>query len=244
MVARIGRPGEAVKGLLWVNGIFFLLSLLLNPAETKWTLNPFAALAPDTRSLLMLGATGTWPVLKHGDWFTLVTAGFLHGGLLHLLFNMTALYHVGQLAERVFGPFRMLLIYLVSSVAGFALSLAGGVTLTVGASAAICGLIGALLYYAKRRGGLHGRIMYKHTQGWVIGLVVIGFIMPGINNWGHGGGLVAGIVAAALLGYSEIRREKDRLRLFVGILALAVLALLIWVAITALIFRGSLGRLI
>lgn len=244
ILARMGRPGEIVKILIWVNSLFFLFSLLLNPAETKWTLNPFTALAPDTRSLLMLGATGTWPVFQHGDWFTLVSAGFLHGGLLHLLFNMVALRQLGQLVERAFGPFRMLLIYLFTNVAGFALSLAGGVSLTVGASAAICGLIGALLYYGKRRGGFHGKAVYQHTQGWILSLVIIGFLVPGINNWGHGGGLLAGILAAAVLGYSEKKTESTGIRLSALILGLATLILLCWLAITALIFRGGLGPFI
>lgn len=244
LVARMGRPGEIIRVLIWVNAIFFLFSLLLNPAETKWTMNPFAALAPDTRSLLMLGATGTFPVYQMGNWWTLITAGFLHGSLLHILFNMAALYHVGQLAERAFGPFRMLLIYLLTSAAGFALSLVGGVRLTIGASAAVCGLIGALLYYGKRRGGFHGKAVYQHTQGWIIGLVIIGFLMPGINNWGHGGGLLAGILAAFALGYSENRPETPNLRMAVFGIAMVVLALLAWVAFTALVYRGSLGRLI
>ena len=74
--------------------------------------------------------------------------------------------------------------------------------MTIGASAALCGLIGAALYYGKSRGGTFGQAIYKHTSGWVIGLFFIG-LMPGINNWGHGGGLVAGIGTGYLFSYLE-----------------------------------------
>ncbi|MCK5837570.1 MAG: rhomboid family intramembrane serine protease, partial [Desulfobacula sp.] len=88
-------------------------------------------------------------------------------------------------------------------------------------SSGLCGLIGAALYFGKSRGGQWGKLVYKQTSGWVISLVLIGFLMPNINNWGHAGGLVAGIVFGWVLGYNEKRKEsvldKSLALFFVGI---------------------------
>lgn len=237
-MAYFARSGWILQCLIVLSVAFFTLSLLFNLQGVRWDLNPLTALTPDSRVLLVLGATGTRPVFGFGGWWTLVTAGFLHAGILHLLFNMAALHHLGNFSEPIFGPFRMLLVYLVGTVTGFALSLVGGVEFTIGASAGICGLIGALLYYGWHRGGNYGRAMLKHTQGWVISLVIFGALMPGINNWGHAGGLFGGFLTAMFLGYTEIRSETMTMRLGAMVGACITLALLLHSFVLALrVFR-------
>jgi rhomboid protease GluP len=90
-------------------------------------------------------------------------------------------------------------------VAGFYLSYLAGVGFTIGASAAVCGLIGAAIYYGKSRGGVYGRAVYKQLGGWAVVIVIFGLIVPGINNWGHGGGMATGALLAWGMGYNEKR---------------------------------------
>ncbi len=224
-------PAEIVKPLIAVNAAFYLFTLLLGPINFHGFGNPLSFLAPDNRALLLVGATGSVPVFQFHRWWTLVSASFLHGSLLHLLFNMVALNYLGRISADIFGLYRFLLIYLLSGVAGFMASVLAGVPLTIGASAAICGLIGALLFYGKNRGGEFGRLVVEQVRGWIIGLVLIGFFLPSINNWGHGGGLLAGLGLAALVGYREKRPEGMLLRQAAILVVMVNLAILIWAVI-------------
>ena len=221
-------PAEIVKPLIAINVAFYILSLLLGPITFHGFSNPLNFLAPDNRVLLLVGATGSLPVFRLHRWWTLVSASFLHGSLLHLLFNMVALNYLGRITANIFGLYRFLLIYLVSGVVGFYASCLFGVPLTIGASAAICGLIGALLFYGKSRGGEYGRLVVEQVRGWIIGLVLIGFFLPSINNWGHGGGLLAGLGLAALVGYREKGPEGMLLRQTAILVTLVNLAILGW----------------
>jgi rhomboid protease GluP len=102
---------------------------------------------------------------------------------------------------------------------------------TIGASAAVCSLIGALLFYGKSRGGSYGSSVYREISGWVISLFVFGLIFPGINNWGHGGGIVGGIILGAILGYNERRRENSVDQAAALICGLATIGVLGWAAV-------------
>jgi membrane associated rhomboid family serine protease len=115
--------------------------------------------------------------VSNGDWWRLVTTMFLHGSILHLAFNMLALYWLGTIIEQALGTPRFLLVYTVSGLAGSAGALwfSSSLAVTVGASGAIFGLIGALVNFA------------------------FTFAVPGISKGGHVGGLVGGIVATYAL---------------------------------------------
>ena len=102
----------------------------------------------------------------------------------------------------------MLSIYILSGAGGFFLSCVGGVPLTIGASAGLCGLIGALFYFGWARGGMWGKMIFNQTKSWIFSLVLIGLILPNINNWGHGGGFAAGFTLAFFFGYEERRRSE------------------------------------
>lgn len=226
----LGQGGLVLRTIIGVNVGIYALSLLIWPVSANF-MNPLRALAPSNQSLFFLGATGTVPIDQYGRWWTLITAGFLHGSLLHIIFNMLAFRQLGTLVLHTFGVYRLLSIYLITSVLGFLVSYFAGVSLTIGASASICGLIGATLYYGKSRGGSFGEAVFKQTSGWLVGLFLIG-LMPGINNWGHAGGILAGILMGFLLGYTERRREglPDKLLALLcilvtgGVLAWAVLS--------------------
>ncbi len=227
---------QFVKIIIAVNVGMYLISILLNPRATGLSMNPLTFLSPSDTSLLLLGATGTVPIDKFHRLWTLVSASFLHGGILHIFFNMAALRQLATVVNREFGVYRMFVIYTVSGIIGFWISYLAGITFTIGASASVCGLVGALLYYGKSRGGIYGRNLYRQVFGWVVFLFIFGLIVPGINNWGHGGGILAGIIFGYLLGYQEKKRENLLHKTLAGLCAMATLAVLIWAVGTSVYY--------
>ncbi|TSA57016.1 MAG: rhomboid family intramembrane serine protease, partial [Planctomycetaceae bacterium] len=171
------KPKDAIKVIIYCNIAIFIFSLILTPLNIGSLANPLTFLSPSNNSLLLLGATGTIPIDKFGRWWTLLSASFIHGGILHIFFNMFALQQLGPFVLQEYGFNRFAIIYLLSGILGFYISYLAGVVLTIGASASICGLIGAILYYGKSRGGLYGETFYKQAMGWVIGLVLFGLIV-------------------------------------------------------------------
>jgi len=214
--------------IIAVNVGFYILSLLLNLITSHVSLNPLNFFTPNQNSLAWLGATGTRPILQYHHWWSLLTANYLHGGLLHILFNMMALRNLGPLVIKEYGTSRMLSIYTLGGVGGFAISVIAGIPFTIGASAAVCSLVGALLYYGKSRGGTYGENIYRQVGGWAISIFIFGFIVPGINNWGHGGGMAAGAILAYLLGYKERNRENIQHKLLGTGCAVGTALLLAW----------------
>ncbi len=229
--------GQFVRMLIAVNVGMYIISILFNPRATGLSMNPLTFLSPSDTSLLLLGATGTVPIDSYHRWWTLVSASFLHGGILHIFFNMAALRQLAAVVNREFGVYRMFFIYTVSGIIGFLISYLAGIAFTIGASASVCGLVGASLYYGKSRGGIYGRNLYRQISIWVVFLFVFGLIVPGINNWGHGGGLLAGIVLAYLLGYQEKKRENINHKILAGACAITTLAVLIWAVGTSIYYR-------
>lgn len=219
---------QTVTNIVYLCIGMYVLSILISPASTGFGLNPLSFLSPGDNSLLLLGATGTYPIARFGRWWTLISAIYLHGSILHLIFNMMALRQIGPLVLQEFGAYRMFAVFTLTGVGGFLASYLFNVPLTIGASGSICGLIGAALYYGKSRGGAFGQMVYQQIIGWVGGIFLFGFLVPGINNWAHGGGLLCGILLGWLLGYSERAPETSFHRLLAGICVLATAVTLIW----------------
>jgi len=229
-------PYDIIKIIIYVNMAFYAFALLLNPGALGLSANPLAFLSPSNNSLLLLGATGTIPIDKLHWWWTLLSASYLHGGLLHIVFNMLALRQLGPFVLREYGVNRFFVIYTVTGIAGFYLSYLAGVSLTIGASASICGLIGATLYYGKSRGDIYGQAIYKQVMGWVVGLALFGFMIPGINNWGHGGGIISGILLGFLMGYNEKHRENQIHRVLGTICILLTAGILLWAVLQSIYY--------
>jgi rhomboid protease GluP len=146
-----------------------------------------------------------------------------------------ALKQIAPWVSTEYGTSRMFVIYTLGGMFGFVVSYLAGVPFTIGASAAVCSLIGALLYYGKSRGGVYGGTVYSEVSGWVISLFVFGLLFPGINNWGHGGGIIGGILLGALVGYNERRRENRYDQAAALLCALVTAGILGWAAIRAFI---------
>ena len=201
-------PSRVLKTIIYSNVALFTVTLLFSGKAVNTGFNPFQALSPSLDALVFMGASGRLPIENYQAWGSLITANWLHGSLLHILFNMMALKTVAPLVMVEYGVFRMFTIYTISGAAGFLLSYVGNVPLTIGASSGLCGLIGALLYFGKSRGGPWGRQVFQQTSGWIVSLALIGFLLPNINNWGHGGGLLGGMALGWVLGYNDQRRES------------------------------------
>ena len=180
--------------------IMFLLSLALHPAGVNLG-GLLGFLGPSTEVAFVLGASGAQPVFGYGRWWTVLTASWLHGGALHILFNMMWIRRLAPEVASLYGPGRATLIYVAAGVGGFSLSTVGfffpgfinffmgGGTITLGASASLFGLIGALLHYSRRTGRAADE---KTLWSWAIGFMVFGFVMDGVDNWAHLGGFLTG----------------------------------------------------
>jgi rhomboid protease GluP len=215
----------------------YILSILFNPSEAGLSPNPLTFLSPAGSSLELLGATGLVPIQDYHRYWTLISANYLHGGILHIFFNMVALRQLASIVSREFGIYRMFAIYTLSGVFGYWISYLFGVFWTIGASASVCGLVGAILYYGKSRGGVYGKALYKQISMWAVFLFLFGFVVPGINNWGHGGGIIAGIGLGFLLGYREKRRENVFHKLLAGACVIVTLLVLVWAVSSAFFYK-------
>jgi len=219
-LGRLLRTGN-VAGVLSAACIaLYVLSLLLDPLASLRPSGPFDLFSPSHRALLELGMTGAIPWAR-GEWWTLITAIYLHGNLLHIIFNVLWIRQLGPAVEELYGPSRMIVIFTVSGVLGFVVSNALGVPFTIGASGSIFGLLGAMVAFGRRRGGVFGTMVLKQYGQWALVMFVFGFFMSGVNNMAHAGGFVGGLVAGFVLAFSERRSESFVERL----VALALLGL-------------------
>ncbi len=156
------------------------------------------------------------PATKDGEWWRLGSALFLHFGLFHLAMNMLSLWDGGRLVERMYGPARFSLIYLVSGLGGNLLSLVtqGDGAVSGGASGAIFGVYGALMVYLWReRGDLNPaefKWLFWGAAGFSVVTIVLGLQITGIDNAAHIGGLLAGILSGIALARTHAPRERQR----------------------------------
>ena len=214
LLANLGTVSQRITAVCVV---LYVLSLLLDPGAIFRNIGFFNLFSPSGAALDKLGMTGSY-ALAQGRWWTLVTAIYLHGGLLHILFNMLWLRSLGMYMEQLYGASRTFLIFTFSGVLGYFLSAVFGIPFTIGASGSIFGLLGALVYYGRRRGGFFGAQVYQQVLSWAVVLFLFGFMMPGVNNIAHAGGFAGGYLSAWLLGFHELKFETKNHRL----LALAV----------------------
>jgi rhomboid protease GluP len=148
----------------------------------------------DGKTLELFG--GNFP---GGEWWRLITAGYLHGGLLHILMNSWVLFDLGPQVDEAFGTPRYLILYFVSTITGYMASSYFN-HFSVGASAGICGLIGAMIALHTRDGSASSSAMRRQYIQWVIYLLIFGFIVPNVDNAAHVGGLAGGFVLGFLIG--------------------------------------------
>ena len=179
-----------------------LTALLLAAIAAMFLVETWAGGSTNPEVLLALGANHPAAVLQQGEWWRLFTSMFLHGGFAHVLLNGWALYQLGALFEIAVGSFRMLIVYFVAGLAGSLASLWWTQGLSVGASGAIFGVLGAMIaFLLRRRERLtpFARSLLSQLVVWAVINVSIGFTFPMIDNAAHLGGCAAGFLLGLLL---------------------------------------------
>ena len=151
------------------------------------------------------------PLVREGDYYRLITCAFLHIGLLHLLFNCYALYVIGSQIESFYGKAKYIIIYLFSALIGSLMSMLFTDAISAGASGAIFGLLGALLYFGYHYRIYLGNVMRSQIIPLIIFNLMLGFILVGIDNAAHIGGLMGGILISMALGIKEKTSLTDRI---------------------------------
>ncbi len=159
--------------------------------------------------LYRLGESFPYSIFIQHQWYRLITAMFLHGGLIHIGFNMMVLMDIGPVVEEVYGSARFLFLYTATGIVGFLLS-AFNAHNSVGASAPILGLIGLMIAITTKRGGSHMQQLRSRLISWVVSIFVFGFLMRGVDNWAHAGGLAAGFGLGKLFADREPANPSER----------------------------------
>jgi len=229
------EPTELVRFLISANIVLFLTALLIAPQSVNLSLHPMAFLSPSPNVLFKLGASGALPVFSDDRWWTLITANYLHGSLLHLFFNVSALRSIGKISIAVFAPSRFFLIYCLGGVASMAVSSVAGIPLTLGASGAICALIGSVSYddWRAHKGNLKMRI--ASVGVWVIFIAVIGLTLPNVNNWAHAVGFASGFFLGFCFWPRVTQDEITLFRVAASVCMLTTIGTLIY----GLLFSGT-----
>ena len=173
----------------------------------------------DTITLLMFGANFR-PLVQAGEVWRLATSMFLHIGIIHLLVNMYSLLIIGRQLESFLGKWKFLIVYLGSGILGSLLSVVIHSSISAGASGAIFGLLGSLLYFGYHYRLYLGTVLKTQVIPIIIINLLIGFMVPGIDNFAHIGGLVGGYLITMAVGIPGKSKKNDRIN---GIIVLTLL---------------------
>lgn len=179
----------------------------------------------DTETLITYGAKYN-PLIMDGEWWRIITSMFMHIGFLHLAMNMLALYYLGVAVEQIFGSKRFVFMYMFAGIGAGIASFSLSSSISAGASGAIFGLFGVLLYF-----GLIHKKLFLQTMGSsiivIIGInLVFGFMVPMVDNSAHVGGLMSGFLAASIIQLPRQANKKIRL---LGTIAAAIgVSILLW----------------
>ena len=225
----LGRNLGFEDVVLWGCGLLYVVTLLWDPkAAFSFGGGFLSILSPAHEPLFLFGSTGAAPIFGYGRWWTVLSAAWLHGGILHIGFNLWWIRQLVPMVSEVFGLGRLLIIYTVSAVLGslmtsviallvalgplaFLPGFLNGAAYSIGASTSLCGLFGAMLVYGQRTGNSN---MVRQIRGFVIYILIFGLIFPGIDNWGHIGGFIGGWAAARLL---DPLRQETPTHLVIGL---------------------------
>ncbi|HEY4816634.1 MAG TPA: rhomboid family intramembrane serine protease [Candidatus Acidoferrum sp.] len=178
-----------------------------------------------------LGMSAPYGIYVEHQWYRLITAMFLHGGLLHIGMNMLALMQLGPALEELYGSSRYFFLYIFTGAFGFLVSsFFGGYSL--GASGGLLGLVGAMLAITTKRGGAYMRELRSRLISSVVFLLVLGFMGMGIDNKAHLAGLASGFVLGKIFPDRQPMTVRERqianaLGWFAGIAVIASFALMI-----------------
>lgn len=212
------------KGILTLCVVFYVISLLLDPRAIFSGSGYMDLLSPSGSALIRMGMTGRDLVFAADLWWTPLSATFLHGGAMHIFFNMVFLRILGPHLEDALGPGRFFLLYVVSGIGGFLLSIALSDTRSVGASGAIFGLLGATIMVGRAQGGEWGRAISRQAIILAAVIMFMGFMSPTTDNLAHIGGFgVGGAMSGLLIPYAH-RAEGPAVQALAVLAAVATIA--------------------
>ncbi len=211
LLNKLGRDFGFTQVIVGGCSALFIITLLLRDPESIGG-GIFSLLSPGRKALFLFGSSGAIPVFGMGRWWTVLSAAWLHGGVLHIVMNMMWIRQLVPALTNFYGVGRLVIIYTVSSITGFGLTSLmffaplgkfSGSGFTIGASAPLFGLFGALVLYGQRTGS---HLLSRQVWQWVIIFGAIGFfLMLGerpivlVDNWAHVGGFAGGWLAARFL---------------------------------------------
>ena len=183
--------------LISVNVVIFMLMYSLGDGSQN------------TKTLIDFGANYV-KLTKAGEYYRLITSAFLHIGVIHLLLNMYSLYIVGTQIEYFYGKIKYLIIYIFSAIMGslFTIVLSGSNTVAAGASGAIFGLLGSLLYFGYNYRGYIGNAIVGQIIPVILLNLFVGFTTPGIGNAAHIGGLIGGFIISYMFGLDNNSKSR------------------------------------
>jgi len=192
-----------IPGTQFVTSLILLINIGLFIATMVYSMkgNRGFSIDVDGQTLILFGAKWA-PLIYGGEWWRLVTAGFLHGGLIHILMNSWVLFGLGAQVEQLYGTARMMVFYFLGTVGGFLASLyISPRSLSIGASAGIFGLIGVMIAFGMQHRNELGAAVRSHYTQWAIYGIAMG-LLPGfrVDNAAHIGGLAAGFAIGYLAG--------------------------------------------
>lgn len=195
--------------LIMLNILFFLSMYILGNGST------------DTETLIRFGANNVY-LVQSGEFYRLFTSMFLHIGIVHLFMNMLVLQMVGPLVEQYYGKRKFIIIYFVSGIVGNLLSCTFTTGISAGASGAIFGLFGSILYFGYNyRATLQG-IVFSNMLPLIIINLLLGFVLPGIDVSAHIGGLIGGILISIGLGMDEKQNKRIKINANIFLLIISI----------------------
>ena len=208
--------------LIGINVIIFIIMCVLSHS----TMPPFRI----SDNVLKLFGANAGLLVKHGDFYRILASAFLHVDIIHLVCNMYSLFVLGPTVDYFYGKLKFILIYLYSAITAslVALIFHGDNILIVGASGAIFGLMGALLYFGYTYRGYIGNRLIGSIVSVIVINLIIGFTISGISNYAHIGGLVGGLAISYMLGAGVDDKKTNKIS---GIVVLVLLtAFLVFMA--------------
>jgi len=200
-IFRMKKP-YITLGIILINFIMFMLMYIFGKGST------------DAYTLVKFGALYKPLVLK-GEVFRLLTTAFLHIGVIHLLVNSYSLYIIGSQLESFLGKFKYLFVYIISTICGSLMSIVFSSNVSAGASGAIFGLLGSLLYFGYNYRVFLGNVLKSQIIPLIILNLGLGFMISGIDNAAHIGGLIGGALATMAVGLKHKTSEFERINGFI-----------------------------
>ncbi|GAA0745071.1 rhomboid family intramembrane serine protease [Clostridium oceanicum] len=183
--------------IIVINILFYIVTMFLSG-------NLFNS---DINVLVMLGAKVNY-LIDQGEYYRFITCMFLHGGLMHIALNMYALYAIGPLVESYYGKIKYLIIYFISGIVSSVFSYKFSDSVSIGASGAIFGLLGATLILAYRNKHKIGKGFMQNIISVIVINLIIGLSIHNVDNFGHIGGLIGGLLVSLIIFLVSFKEKE------------------------------------